>query len=73
MDKTWIIAIALFLIVIFFYWRISKDYFRNEVFSEGTWNNWSARLFYWQGAIFISSGVTAIIIYLLKWTNIFTF
>jgi hypothetical protein len=73
MDKIWIIAIVLFLIVLYVYWRVSKNYFRNEVFSEGTWNNWSTRLFYWQGAIFASIGVTFLIMYLLKSVNILTF
>jgi hypothetical protein len=73
MDKIWIIAIVLFLIVLYVYWRVSKKYFRNEVFSEGTWNNWSTRLFYWQGAIFASIGVTFLIMYLLKSVNILSF
>lgn len=73
MEKIWIIAIVLFSIIIFLYWRISKNYFKNEVFSKGTWKNWGTRLFYWQGAIFVSSGVTTLIFFLLKWTNVLTF
>ncbi|WP_372744799.1 hypothetical protein [Lutibacter sp.] len=73
MKNIWIIAIVLFLIIIFFYWRISKNYFKNEVFSKGTWNNWGTRLFFWQGAVFVSLAVTALIFYLLKWINVLTF
>jgi hypothetical protein len=70
MNNIWIIAIALFLIVLFVYWRTSKIYFKNEVFSEGTWNSWSTRLFYWQGAVFASIGVTFLIMYLLMSVSI---
>ncbi len=73
MENIWIIITVLFLIVIFIYRRISKDYFKNEVFSEGTWKNWGTRLFYWQGAIFISGVFTTLIIFLLKWTNVLSF
>ena len=73
MENVWIIAIVLFLIIIFLYWRISKNYFKNEVFSKGTWGNWGTRLFYWQGAIFVSIVVTTLIFFLLKWTDILTF
>lgn len=73
MENIWIIAIVLFLITIFLYWKISKNYFKNEVFSKGTWKNWGTRLFYWQGAIFVSIGVTFLIIFLLKSINILNF
>ncbi|MEW7278655.1 hypothetical protein ABW636_08665 [Aquimarina sp. 2201CG1-2-11] len=73
MENTWIIVASLFLIIIFLYWKISKDYFKNEVFSEGTWKNWGTKLFYWQGAIFVSGLVTALIVFLLKWTSILNF
>ena len=73
MENIWIIAIVLFLITIFLYWKISKNYFKNEVFSKGTWKNWGTRLFYWQGAIFVSIGVTFFIIFLLKSINVLNF
>ena len=73
MENIWIIAIILFLIIIFLYWKISKDYFKNEVVSKGMWKKWGTRTFYWQGAVFVSTGVTALIIYLLKITNILSF
>lgn len=73
MENIWIIAIVLFLITIFLYWKISKNYFKNEVFSKGTWKNWGTRLFYWQGAIFVSIGVTFLIIFLLKAINVLNF
>ncbi|SNR34828.1 hypothetical protein SAMN04488111_0641 [Lutibacter flavus] len=73
MENIWIIAILLFLITIFLYWKISKNYFKNEVFSKGTWKNWGTRLFYWQGAIFVSIGVTFLIIFLLNAINVLNF
>lgn len=73
MENIWIIAIGLFLIILFFYWRISKNYFKNEVFSKGTWKSGVTKLSYWQGAILVSSGATILIIFILKWTNILIF
>ena len=73
MFNIWIIAIGLFLIILFFYWRISKNYFKNEVFSKGTWRTGVTQLSYWQGAILVSSGAVILIIYILKWANILTF
>ncbi len=73
MENIWIIAIGLFLIILFFYWRISKNYFKKEVFSKGTWKTGVTKLSYWQGAILVSSGATTLIIFILKWTNILTF
>ena len=73
MGHIWIIAIGLFLIILFFYWRISKNYFKNEVFSKGTWRTGVTQLSYWQGAILVSSGAVILIIYILKWANILTF
>ena len=73
MENIWIIAIGLFLIILFFYWRISKNYFKNEVFSKGTWRTGVTQLSYWQGAILVSSGAVILIIYILKWANILTF
>ncbi len=73
METTWIIITALFLLIIFLYWKISKEYFKNEVFSEGTWKNWVTRLYYWQGAIFISGAVTATLIFLFKRADILNF
>ena len=73
MENIWIIAVGLFLTILFFYWRISKNYFKNEVFSKGTWKTGVTKLSYWQGAILVSSGVTIHIVFILKWANILAF
>lgn len=73
MEIIWIIAIGLFVITLFFYWRISKNFFKNEVFSTGTWKTGETKLSYWQGAVLVSSGATILIIFVLKWANILTF
>jgi hypothetical protein len=73
MENIWIIAIVLFLIITFLYWKISRDYFKNEVVSKGMWKQWGTRLFYWQGVIFVGIGVTFLIIFLLKSINVLKF
>ena len=74
MDKSWVIGIAImvFLIVIFFYWKITIGPFKKE-FGEKRRKLWGQRTFYWQEAIIVSSGITFIIMLLLKWGNIMTF
>ena len=50
-----------------------QNYFKNEVFSKGTWKTGVTKLSYWQGAILVSSGVTILIVFILKWANILAF
>ena len=72
MENIWIIAIILFIIITFLFWRLTKGYLKKE-YGEKNWKNWGSRLFYWQGAIFTSTGLTFLIMYLLKWANILSF
>ncbi len=72
MEKTWIIAILLFLIITFVFWRITAGHFKKN-YGKKLWNQWGTRLFYWQGAIFTSTGGTILIMFVLKWANVVTF
>ncbi len=72
MAKIWVIAIAIFLIINFLFWWLTSGHFKKE-YGEKIWKKWGTRLFYWQGAIFTSTGITILIMYLLKWSNILTF
>lgn len=72
MEKNWVLAIALFLIITFLFWRITNGHFKKE-YGNKMWKLWGTRTFYWQGAILLSSGLTILIIFLLKWTNVLTF
>ncbi len=72
MEKIWIIAIAasIFLISSFLIWRITADY-RKKEYSKKMWK--LARVYYWQSVIFVSTGVTILILFLFKWGNILSF
>ena len=74
MDKIWIIliAISLFLISIFVFWLITAGH-RKKEYGKKVWKLWGARTFYWEGAIYVSTGVTILILFILKWANILTF
>ncbi|WP_417194990.1 hypothetical protein [Bizionia sp.] len=66
------IAIALFLIIAFLFWKLTNGHFKKE-YGSTLWNQWGTRLFYWQGVIYTSTGITILILFILKWTGILTF
>lgn len=74
MGKIWLILIALslFLISISVFWMITAR-FRKKEYSKKMWKLWGARTFYWEGAIYISTGITILVMFLLKWANILNF
>ncbi len=71
MEKNLIIALVIFLIVTFLFWKFTNGYYRKG-YGEKLWNHWSSRLFYWQGVIYTCTGITFVILYLLKWANVLT-
>ena len=73
MIQIWIIAISLFLIITFLYWKITSGYFEKKVYGEKMFKKWGTKAFYWQGAILISGGLTTLTMFLLKWGNLLTF
>jgi len=74
MEKIWIIliAISLFLIVTFLYWKLTNGYAEKE-YGKKMFKQWGTRTSYWTGALFFSGGITVFLIYLLKWGNVLTF
>jgi len=72
MEKIWVITISLFLIITFLFWRLTSGHFKKE-YGKKLWKQWGTRLFYWQGAIYTSTGITILIMFLLKCANVLTF
>lgn len=74
MEKIWIatIAITIFIILNFLYYKCVNGYVKKEV-GEKTWNSWKSKVYFWQGALYTSTAITILILYLLKWANILTF
>jgi len=69
---TVIIAISIFLISFFIYWKVMSYYSKKEQ-GEKMYKQWNAKLYFWQGAIFTSTGITFLTMFILKWTNVLTF
>ena len=74
MEKIWIItiAVAIFLIINFLFYKTPNVYYKNE-FGKKMWKQGGARVYFWQASIFVSTAGTALIMYLLKWSNVLTF
>lgn len=74
MEKSWLIGIIIliFLIVIFLYWKVSIGPFKRE-YGEKRRKIWGQRTFYWEGVIYGSTGITILLLFLLKWANVLTF
>jgi hypothetical protein len=72
MLKIWVIAISLFLIITFLFWKLTSGHFKKE-YGRKMWKKWGARLFYWQGVIYTGTGITVVIMLVLRWVNVLTF
>ncbi len=74
MEKTWLILIAIliFLINTFIFWRVTRGYAMKET-GEKMWNQWTTRTFYWTGALWYSGGATVLVLILLERINVLTF
>ena len=73
-EYTWIIliAVSLFIVITFILWRLSIGRFKKE-YGPKRRKLWGQRTFYWESLIGISTGITFLIMFFLKWTNILAF
>ncbi|EAR16662.1 hypothetical protein RB2501_07170 [Robiginitalea biformata HTCC2501] len=67
-----ITAIAIFVITTFLVWKLSVGRFKAE-FGKKRRNVWGQRTFYWESIIAISTGITFLAMYLLRWADVLTF
>jgi len=74
MGKTWgvIIAIALFILITFLYWKLTSGYAKKH-HSKKMWRQWGTQMYYWSGMLFYSGGITVLVIVLLKKVNVLAF
>ncbi len=74
MSTTWILVIAamIFSIVLFLFWKLTIGPVKKE-YGEKRWKLWGQRTFYWQDAIYISTGITCLLLFLLRATSVLTF
>ncbi|PWH83967.1 hypothetical protein DIS18_05305 [Algibacter marinivivus] len=64
-NLTILIALALFLIITFLYWKLTKKY-AEKLYGKEMWKQWSSRTFYWTSAVMMSGGITLLVILLIK-------
>ena len=50
----------------------TKSYFKKE-YGTKMWKNWTAQTYYWQSAIYLSTGLTILILLFLQWIDIVKF
>lgn len=72
MIKFWTLTIALFLIGLFIFWKLTNVRMRKE-YGEKMFKQWTSQLYFWQGAIYSSAAITILIMYILKQTNVLTY
>ncbi len=74
MEKIWIIiiAIAIFLILNFLFYKSLYGYVKKEV-GEKMWKIGIGgnKFGFWQSSMFFSTAGTALILYILKWGQVF--
>ncbi len=74
MDNIRIIAIAvvIFLLLNAIFYRILNGYV-TEAYGKKWLTLWGNKLYFWQSMIFMSTAGTALVMYLLKWSDVLTF
>ncbi|TVZ28103.1 hypothetical protein JM83_3203 [Gillisia sp. Hel_I_86] len=70
--NTAITAISIFIITTFLCWKILSNYNKKQLGKKMS-KQWNSKLYLWQGVIFSSTGLTFLIIFLLKWTEVLSF
>lgn len=74
MDNIRIIAIAvvIFLLLNALFYRILNGYV-TEAYGKKWMTLWGNKVYLWQSMIFMSTAGTALVMYLLKWSDVLTF
>lgn len=72
MVKLLILTLVLFALCVFLFWILTKNHYEKE-YSKKQRKTWASRTYFWQAAIFYGLGGTALIILILKSTNLLTF
>lgn len=74
MEKFWIITIVvgIFVTINFIFYKSLNIYYKNE-FGKKMWKLGGAKVYFWQGSVFVSTVGTVLIMYILKWFSIVTF
>ncbi len=70
MTAFWILTIGIFLVLTFILNKIFyKDARGDTNRNKKLWKLWGMRNIYWALLLFVSSGLTIVIVLILKWAN----
>ncbi|MEM1325641.1 MAG: hypothetical protein AAGI23_06800 [Bacteroidota bacterium] len=72
MNAIYIIAAMIFLVTTFLLWKASSRELKKE-YSEKARKSWVSRTYHWQGIIIYSTGITALLLAVLRWMNVLSF
>lgn len=72
MEKILALAILIFTVTTFLFWKYLNVYYKNE-FGKKTWKLRGGRVYFWQSALLVGTAATFLTMYLLKWANVLTF
>ncbi len=65
MKPIFLAAILIFLINLYIVYKYSYNYYQKNT-SDKMWKLWGLRTPYWEGVVIVSSGLTAIVLLLIK-------
>jgi len=72
MNTALIVALLLFLAITVVLWLVTKGPMIEE-YGIKMWKQGASRLAYWQGIIYMSFGLTFILLLVLRWGNVLSF
>ena len=72
MVNFWVVSIITFFISTFLLSRITLETNKKEI-GDKMWKNFGFRTHYWKLLLLCSLGITTLILFILKWTEIVTF
>ena len=65
MKPIFLTVILIFLINMYIVYKYSYNYYRKNT-KEKMWKLWGMKTVYWEGVVIVSSGLTVIVLILLK-------
>lgn len=67
----WIGIAVLYCIIVFFVHKLFyKDVRGDEQSNKRLWKIWGIQTAYWEGALLVSLGIIAVILFIIKWANL---
>jgi len=65
MKPIFLAAILIFLINLYVVYKYSYNYYRKKT-NEKMWKLWGMKTVYWEGVVIVSSGLTVIVLLIIK-------